>query len=245
MNIRYVIPSYNRVNLIGTHTLNFLERNNIDKSKIYIFVVPEEYNLYKEKYPEYTIVEGKVGLRNQRNFISEYFSEGEFIISLDDDIKDIMFLDEYNNFVMVNNFQEVVLKGFSDCLRLGASLFGFYPVLNKDWMGNQDDITTCFRFIIGSCFGYINRQLKITVNQKDDYEISILNYIRDKKVLRYNNYSIKTKYYKQSGGLQSFNNRLQEQQEAVNYLVNTYPEYLAIKKGRKSGFPELRVKRIA
>lgn len=240
---KIAIPSYNRVDTIGSHTLAFLERNNIDKNKIYIFVVPDEYSLYSEKYLEYNIIEGKVGLKEQRNFISDYFPEGDYIVSMDDDIKDIILLDDAE-FISINNFQEVVIKGFKDCMELGASLFGFYPVLNKDWMNNQLDITTCFRFIIGSCFGFINRKILRTISEKDDYEFSVLNYIRDKKVIRYNTISIKTKYYKQSGGLQSFNNRLEEQQKAVEYLVNKYPEMLAIKKSFKSGFPELRVKKI-
>jgi uncharacterized protein Veg len=42
------------------------------------------------------------------------------------------------------------------------------------------------------------------------------------------------------GGLQSNNSRKQEQEQAVNYLIETYPDYFAQKKSFKSGFPELR-----
>jgi hypothetical protein len=163
---------------------------------------------------------------------------------MDDDINDIITIDD-DKFISVNNFEEVVVKGFTDCLSEGCSLFGFYPVLNKDWMSNTFDRTKDFRFIIGSCFGYINRGIIRTITEKDDYEFSVLNYIRDKKVLRYNYISIKTKYYKNPGGLQEYSNRKEEQQVAVNYLVGQYPEYFALKKSFKSGFPELRVKKVS
>jgi hypothetical protein len=241
MDIKYVIPSYNRVDILRTHTLAFLQRNTVKVSDIFIFVVREQYDIYKEAYPEYNIIIGRVGLKEQRNFITDYFSIGDYIVSLDDDIKDIIMLVD-GMFISLNNFQEVVIKGFAVCVKENCSLFGFYPVLNKDWM--KDTISTDFKFIIGSCFGYINRKIVRTISEKDDYLFSVLNYIRDKKVIRYNFISIKTKYYKQSGGLQSFSNRKELQQEAVLYLIDKYPEYFALKKSFKSGFPELRVKQL-
>ena len=54
---------------------------------------------------------------------------------------------------------------------------------------------------------------------------------------------MKTKYYKQKGGLQSFNNRIEEQHNAVDYLLSTYPTYFARKKSHKTHveFPEIRI----
>jgi len=239
--MKYAIPSYKRVDILRTHTLAFLERNNIDIEKVFVFVVPEEYNLYKVAFPEYQIISGRVGLKEQRNFISEYFSEGELIVSIDDDINDLI-VKKDNQLLSVNNFEEVVVKGFSDIRNSGASLFGFYPTINKLWM--SDTVSEGFKFIIGSCFGYINRGIIRTITEKDDYEFSVLNYIRDKKVLRYNYISIKTKYYKNPGGLQEYSNRKEEQERAVKYLVEEYPEYFALKKSFKAGYPELRVKKL-
>lgn len=240
--MKYAIPSYKRVDILKTHTLAFLQKNSIKITDIYIFVVPEEVSVYKEALPDYQIITGRVGLKEQRNFISEYFSEGEYIVSLDDDIKDIIIKRSETDFISVDNLEEVVVKGFEDCKKYKANIFGFYPVYNKLWM--KDNCSTDFKFIIGSCFGYINRRIIRTLTEKDDYEFSVLNYLRDKVVLRYNYISIKTNYYKNKGGLQSFDNRLEEQQEAVKYLVEQYPEYFAIKKSFKSGYPELRVKRV-
>jgi hypothetical protein len=104
----------------------------------------------------------------------------------------------------------------------------------------KETITTDFRFIIGSCFGYINSHIYLTLSEKDDYERSILYYLRDKKVVRFNYISMKTKYYKMKGGLQSSSSRKQDQESAVETLVTRYPKFFARKKSFKSGFPELR-----
>jgi hypothetical protein len=240
MDYKIVIPSYKRVDILKTHTLTLLKKHNIDITKIYIFVVPDEYNLYKEAFPDYQIIIGKEGLKEQRNFISEYFPLGTFCFSLDDDIKDVI-IKKDNQLLSLDNLEEVLIKGFRDCKNSKASLFGFYPVVNKLWM--TESVSESFKFIIGSCFGYINSGIRITVSQKQDYQLSVLNYIKDKKVIRYNYISLKSNYYKTKGGLQEAGNRLQIQEESVAYLLKEYPEYFALKKSFKSGFPELRLKK--
>jgi len=241
MDFKIAIPSYKRVDILRTHTLALLERQNIDKSKVFVFVVPEEYQSYKEAFPEVTVVSGVGGLKEQRNFISGYFAEGDCIVSIDDDIKDVI-IKKDNQLLSLDNLEEVLIKGFRDCKNSKASLFGFYPVVNKLWM--TESVSESFKFIIGSCFGYINRKILITVSQKQDYQLSVLNYIKDKKVIRYNYISLKSNYYKTKGGLQEAGNRLQIQEESVAYLLKEYPEYFALKKSFKSGFPELRLKRV-
>ena len=42
--------------------------------------------MYKE------IIIGKKGIANQRNFISNYFDEGQYIISMDDDVEEFQML---------------------------------------------------------------------------------------------------------------------------------------------------------
>jgi hypothetical protein len=238
MSYIIAIPSYKRENALKTHTLKALR--DIPIEIIYIFVAnDDEYTRYKSVLPEYNIIVGVEGLRDQRNFISQYFPIGQKIVSIDDDIREFFILQD-NVLQSIVDMDIHFKEGFKQCEEENAHLFGFYPVLNKLFM--KETSTNHFRFIIGSCFGYINSNIFLTLAEKDDYERSILYYLRDKKIIRFNNISMKTKYYKMKGGLQSFSNRLQEQQDAVNYLITTYPDYFALKKSFKSGFPELRVK---
>ena len=71
------IPSYKRSDIIQTHTLAVLNKHNINPSHITIFVAnQEESDIYTKAIPSSlynTIVIGVLGLKNQRNFISDYY----------------------------------------------------------------------------------------------------------------------------------------------------------------------------
>jgi hypothetical protein len=246
MKASYVIaiPSYKREHALKTHTLRCLRY--IPLEQIYIFVAnDQEYDNYKTVLPDYQIVVGQEGLVNQRNFISKYFPIDTKIVSIDDDIQEFI-IKKDDKLEIIDDIDIFFKEGFNTLEKENAHLFGFYPVLNKLFM--KETITTDFRFIIGSCFGYINSHIYLTLSEKDDYQRSILYFLRDKKVVRFNYISMKTKYYKMKGGLQSIscrttsNSRKQEQEKAVKYLIETYPDYFAHKKSFKSGFPELRTK---
>lgn len=88
------IPSYNRPDLIQVKTLALLHRHSIPANKITIFVAnQEQLELYKSKIPVWlygNLVVGVIGLRNQRNFIMDYYSEGTHIVQMDDDLDKIM-----------------------------------------------------------------------------------------------------------------------------------------------------------
>ena len=96
MNYVIAIPSYNRSDVISNKTLKMLYEGNIIKNKIYIFVANQrEFILYKENVlPELynKIIIGKKGITNQRNFIANYFPEGQYVVSLDDDIEEFEIL---------------------------------------------------------------------------------------------------------------------------------------------------------
>ena len=89
MHYRFAIPSYNRYIELGNKTLKTLNHYKIDKDLIDIFVADDtEYNEYKKLYPEYNIIIGRKGMKEIRNFyLSEYYNEGDYIISIDDDIE--------------------------------------------------------------------------------------------------------------------------------------------------------------
>ena len=74
MPTKFAIPSYNRVDILKSNTIAMLEHYKIPKKQIYIFVVEEEYQQYKDALPDYkNIIIGVKGLYNQRNFITNYF----------------------------------------------------------------------------------------------------------------------------------------------------------------------------
>jgi hypothetical protein len=242
MDYIIVIPSYNRPHALKTHTLRVLEEGLIPIEIIHIFVADvTEYEIYKKVLGnDYKIIIGVPGLRNQRNYISAYFPLQTKIVSIDDDIQD--FYIKHNitgKLEIINDLNDIFKTGFITCNMNKSNLFGFYPCLNNLFMKNN--VTTDLRFIVGSCYGYINTRTIITVLQKQDYENTLLHYLRDHVVVRFNYISMKTKYYKMKGGLQSFQDRMEQQNISVNYLLTSYPEYIKRKKSYNSGYPEIRL----
>jgi hypothetical protein len=71
-----------------------LSLHKINPSKIHIFVAnQEQHDKYKSRIPAFLydkIIIGELGLKNQRNFIMDYYPEGTQIVQMDDDLDKIM-----------------------------------------------------------------------------------------------------------------------------------------------------------
>lgn len=92
-NYVIAIPSYNREENIKKATLNMLKINNIDPDRVYIFVANESektkyQNSLKKGFRNFAqhIIVGELGVMNIRNFMANYFDEGQYVFYLDDDM---------------------------------------------------------------------------------------------------------------------------------------------------------------
>ena len=118
-------------------------------------------------------------------------------------------------------------------------------------MKNRQEYTTELNYIVGCCFGIINRNKKslkpiISNNydgNKEDVERSILYFIEDGKVIRFNKVSFDTKYYNNTGGMGTFEERLKPMKEASIALEKKYGKYGYIFT-RPSGMTEFRLRKI-
>ena len=249
---KVVIPTFNRYNIINTHTLTMLENHNIKSSLIYIFVANEEektkyLETLDKKYHKNLIV-GILGLKNQRNFINKYFKENQNILFIDDDVKEIYELTNYNKKNRTENTKNIlkdlnkfVLESFKLLKKEKAYLWGIYPINNPYFM--FDRITFDLRFIVGPFFGIINRhnkELELTIDEKEDVERTLKHFILDKKVVRFNNICVNTVYYKNKGGM-NFKDRKKDALESATYLHKKYPELTKLKLDKKSGYAEVKL----
>jgi len=94
-------------------------------------------------------------------------------------------------------------------------------------------------------YGFINRhnpklQPSKKIKEKEDYEQSILYYMMDGGVLRYNNITIKTKFHAE-GGLGKIEQRFEANKEAAEYLEKKYPQYVSVFH-RDNGMTEVRLR---
>lgn len=253
MNYTIAIPSYKRNILLEEKTLNILKKNKISSNKIYIFVANKtEYNKYTNTIPKNLynkIIIGKKGLKNQRNFISSYFKEGQYIVQLDDDLEDILQMSLKNKSPILKqiiNLDTFIKKAFKICLGKNAYIWGVYPLANAYFMNtSKNKVSTDLKFIVGPMWGIINRHhkdLEITINEKEDTERTLKYYLNDGIVVRFNHITFKTKYYKNQGGMQSENkNRKEEAMKSAIYLTKKYPNHTKLDLSKKSGFPEVRL----
>jgi len=229
--LKFAIPSYNRVDILKSNTIAMLEHYKIPKKQIYIFVVEEEYQQYKDALPDYkNIIIGVKGLYNQRNFITNYFKEGQYIVNLDDDIKKLNSLDN-QNFKQLDNFITEINKAFKLCQNHNAFIWGISQTNNDYFM--RESITFDFRFLVGHLWGCINRHssdLQITIDIKEDYERCIKYWLKDKTIIKLNYISADTIIYDTKGGLQLvYPDRTEASKTSCELLLLTYPTYFKIR----------------
>jgi len=248
-NSNYVvaIPTYNRVKELVHKSLPTLKNGKVSPSKIYIFVAnKEQEKLYKEEVPTsmyHKIVVGKLGIANQRKFISKYFPENQYIVSMDDDVEALEMMTSPDKLVKIHDLDKFFKDAYKKLKEENLYIWGIYPVHNPFFM--KKNISTGLKFIIGVLYGYINRhntklEPSIQAETKEDYEQSILYYQLDGGVLRYNYIVPKTKF-NAPGGLGT--DRFDRNKKAADYLKKTYPDIITIFH-RKSGMPEVKLARL-
>lgn len=253
------IPTFKREKIIINKTLNTLHKLNINPNIITLFVANKtEYIKYVNIVPKNLygkIIIGKKGLKNQRNFIQNYYPEGTYLVQIDDDIDNIVELSnklgikitsskeyrKYNKIKTIESLDKFIKNAFEICIKNKAYLWGVYPVANAYFMNFNTDIG--LKFIVGPFWGCIVRhlnKLKLTINEKENVQRTLQYYTLDNKVIRFNNISIVTKYYKTLGGMQSEKkNRINESLKSAKYLHSKYPNLTKIKLTKKSGIPEI------
>jgi hypothetical protein len=266
------IPSYKRAELLKLKTLAVLQKYKIPRNVIYIFVADkEEEKVYTETIPSdmyHKIIVGEKGLKNQRNFISRYFPKGQEIVNLDDDIygfnslvykpktkkslrKSLTKNDKtykYNKqdgyLISLPNLDLFFKNGFQILKQHNLFLWGIYPINNAYFMTPQ--ITHDLRLIVGPCWGNINRhdkELILTIDEKEDVERTLQYYVKDGGVVRFNNISAQTTYYTTKGGMQSLGrDRKQDALQSALYLNKKYPELTKLLLTKKSGYAEVKLK---
>jgi hypothetical protein len=262
------IPSYKRSELIYKKTLKTLATHlgSYPPVKVYVFLANQtELDEYQQAYPldfplaktSVEFIVGEKGLKNQRNFIMDYFPACTNIVQMDDDLDDILELvippkklsgkrpNRGNRLQSIGNLHEFIVNAFTKCKTSSAYIWGIYPVPNAYFMTPTQ--TTDLRFIVGPMFGVINRHdkdLQLTTNEKENVERTLQYFTLDGKVVRYNNITVQTRYFKTMVGMQASlrtSVRKANALRAAEYLHNLYPELTKIHLDKKSGWPELKL----
>lgn len=231
MDYRVAIPSYRRPAGVRDKTLSVLLKHNVDPERVSVFVANEqEYDDYKRELAntpfKNNLVIGEIGLQAQRRIIQNHYPEGTKLICFDDDIYEVLRKVDDKTVVPVENLeQQVFFRGFEECEKNNAYLFGIYAVNNPMFMKHK--VSVGLYFCVGCLWGVINRHgddLKITIDEKEDYQRTLQHYVKDGAVVRLDDITIKTKYYAEPGGMQGTDARKEENiTKNAKWLEEQYP----------------------
>jgi hypothetical protein len=241
------IPSYKRAETLRDKTLTVLKHYNIAPGRIHVFVAnKQEHDTYKatldpKSYGHMHIAEP--GMAAVRNYITRFFPVGKAIFNMDDDIRGFIEFSEgaKRNERPLRSLSDAITRGFQEARKTGYRLFGFYPVANGYFM--KAGHTTDLRYIIGSVWGILNPGpiLTVTIDDKEDYLRSVIMYVLDGGVLRFNGVAPQSAYYKEPGGMQE-ERTMRRIEASAKAMVAAFPDLVKINLTKKSGMPEVRLR---
>lgn len=247
IDYQIAIPSYKRPETIKKKTLKVLESHNIDPNRVTIFVANgEELEAYTNSLlgtPYQKIVVGVPTIGAQRNFIERYYPEGTRLMMFDDDVDEVQRKISEQKLGPIDNLEEeIIFRGFEECEKVGAKTFGIYAASNAYFM--KDRVYTKLCYVIASMFGVIiehSDDLVRVTNHGEDYEYSIRQYIRNGAVVRFDNYTVKSNYYKEEGGLQTIRTK-EYVYDSIKKIADMFPDYCTMYIRETTGNAELRLK---
>lgn len=245
--MKIAIPSYKRDQTVKNKTLKTLEEYNVPPELVTVFVADqEEYDRYRKTLADTrwkNIEIGKPGLSKVRNHIRMFYPEGTNLVNLDDDLMQILHrVDEKTLKPVPDLMKDVFQRGFDLLQEHDSKLWGIYAASNPFFM--KKDASVGLYYIIGSCWGHIVRHdsdLLLTLEDKEDFERTLQYYVKDGKVLRLDNITVKSLYYTEPGGMQveRTSDRILKSAE---YLAKKYPGLCSMYIRKTTGHAELRLR---
>jgi len=235
--IVYAIPSYKRSDVIFDKTLATLRRGRVALCDVYIFVVNDEEEAYRQACPGYQIQVGLLGLIQQRSFIQGFFPQDTYIVFLDDDIKLIHKPIDAKTSEEITDIPGLISQMIIQMTSEHVSICGIYACDNKKFALGNPEISTRFAYLVGAM--YLIKNLRMPEVQLDSSECAsledrlrtILYYKKEGKCLRFNHIIAKTSYFA-PGGLWS-EDRLQIHKAQSEALVARFPQYLRLAQTKK------------
>jgi hypothetical protein len=248
IDYKVAVPSYKRPNTVQKKTLRVLGEHNIPPELVTIFVADQdEYDSYSAALKGHpygnNIVVGVPTIGAQRNFIEKWYPEGTKVMMFDDDIDEVQRRQDSKNLVPVDDlYTEIIERGFSECDRVGAKTFGIYAAANPYFM--KDRVYTKVCYIIASMFGIIcdhDPELDRVTNHGEDYEYSMRQYRKHGVLCRLDNYTVKSNYYKEEGGLQTIRTE-QYIHDSIVKIAEMFPDLCTMYTRKSTGHAELRLR---
>jgi hypothetical protein len=253
MDYVVAIPSYRRAEICKNQTLAVLERLKVDKERIHVFVADEtEEATYRSVIgDEYKIIVGVRGISDQRKFYHNYFPADTRIVSIDDDMAELLELGENKLIPTEYTLDEIVEMGYSFAEKHGARMWGINPTMNHFFLKNH--ISAGLRYICANFMGtyakdwiFCDPERRMTPTGEDHHS-TLRGFTRYGAVVRLEFLCPKTKYFA-SGGIdacvtENGDTRKDRHASELRWVQARYPELSSIQI-KAGGVVNLRLKPI-
>lgn len=247
---RVVVPSYQRSETIADKTFNMLISGGVPPERITVLLHEHDPSV-----ADYNSAVGKAGaniavtparsLVEQRNMAGQLFTQGEQIVTVDDDLTSIDTLsDDGRQFTPTANIHNLFTDMFNATEQEGLKAWGLSPTDRAQWAKHQ--LSTNLKFCIFNCVGFINEPAhpaqNLTLTIKDDYQHTLLRWWYDGAMLRNDGAYARSKVYKNPGGLQATPDRRPEEAErAALQLEKEWPGLIRRNRRKTTGFTEISI----
>ena len=242
--MQIAICSYRRADKIFENTIASLIRSGANLADVTVFISdPAEHQAYVDGVGNMVkVVDSVPTLSGNRTFAMKYYPKGTKIVFVDDDIKGFEKLSADGKKLIEANFPAFTKKGFEWCEKEGKSIWGIYAARNAFFM--KDRVTEGLFLPVGSCYGLVNtgdENLFITSDEKEDYRRGFQTFAKEGGLIRLENITVNTAYYRESGGMQE-KRTSKIVERAAKQLAEDYPEYCSVYESTAKGTWELRLK---
>lgn len=237
------VPSYQRALTCARDTVATLLNGGVPASKVHVFVGGDEGDVWRYAQtlpPGVRTHSAPVGQQNAHNAICLSFGEGERVVTCDDDIRQIDMLSaDGKKLLPVADLDALFTEAFRFTENEDATLWGIAPARNAMFMRHKWN--SGLWFARGGLFGQliIRPAVELTARAKEDYERTLLHYEHAGRVVRLHNVASHHRPMRTyPGGMQVHGERVRDEWQAMDYLMERWPGLVHPKKQR-GDFPEV------
>lgn len=226
MSTPIAIPSHGRAHEVNGLTLRALADGGVAADDVHLFVEPGQLPEYRRQVDPTLcahVLPGALGLGAQRRAIAAHFGQGARVVHVDDDMRALVRRVNDKKLAPIADLPSELADAWHYAEAAGARLWGVYPTANAGWM--KPRVRTGLSFICGGWFGeQIDLALQPSVDQKEDYERTLLYWDADGTVARVEWLGFRTTMYR-PGGMQAEGqpDRVAANERTCEYLMGRWP----------------------